>query len=103
MIFKIINAGQGGSFPTSKGFVLVGGGASIELKDETIARELEQNDSIRVEMVEEPEWPIITDPTVSDYSKLKIEQLRSIASRLGVNSYKMRKTDLIKVLSEKLE
>lgn len=96
---RVINFGQTKPFRTKKGPVLLRRRRTVYFYDKEIIHDLIQHSKIgynrlSVEITQ-------AEPKI-DYAKLKIWELRSIASKVGIEGFfTMRKSELIKRLEEK--
>lgn len=94
MLARITNYGYRKIFPTCLGNLFLRPQKPIELKDPQAIKELSNFHDVVVEVLED-------DRDKVDYSKYPIQQLRKIASQVGITgSFKMKKSDLIKKLEE---
>jgi len=92
---QIINYGPTGHFPTCLGNIWLERGLRRELSDPRAIKELAAYPLVDVKIVEGAESNAV------DYAKYPISQLRHIAAELGIKgTFSMKKTDLIKILSE---
>lgn len=98
---RVINFGPTKPFRTRKGPVLLMRRRPLFFYDKEIIEDLQQHSKIGYNRMEVK--IIQAEPTV-DYSKHKIQQLRSVASKVGIKGFfTMRKSELIKLLEEKDE
>lgn len=99
MLAKITNFGRPRPFPTYKGNFFLGRLQPIKTRDRQIVEDLRKQSTrsdvqLKIEILEE-------DKKV-DYSKYRISELRSVASKVGIKgTFTMKKADLIKKLEEK--
>ena len=98
---RIINFGPTKPFRTRKGPILLMRRRPLFFYDKEIIEDLRQQSRIGFNRLDVK--IIQTEPEI-DYSKYKIQQLRSVASKVGIEGFfTMRKSELIKRLEEKDE
>lgn len=96
MLAKITNFGQPTTIPTCVGYYFIGRFEERIVDDPLLFEELEKfsqrSDSfLKIEIIE--------DERKIDYSKFTIQELKSIASRVGIKDFfTLKKSDLIKQL-----
>lgn len=99
MLAKITNFGRPRPFPTYKGNFFLGRLQPIETRDRQIVEDFRKQSKrsdvqLKIEILEKEKRV--------DYSKYRISELRSIASKVGIKgTFTMKKADLIKKLEEK--
>lgn len=98
---RITNFGRTKPFNTRKGPVMLMRRKPIFFYDKEIIEDLKQHSQIGYNRLE---VKIIQEEPRTDYSKYKIQQLKSIASKIGIKGFfTMTKSELIKRLEEKDE
>ena len=96
MLARIINNGHRRVYPTCIGDLRIPKGQYYDLKDRKAIEELQQYPELCVEIVEKD----IVMPAIV-YAMYPINQLRNIASKIGIkNAFFLKKVDLIKILEE---
>lgn len=98
---RITNFGRARPFPTAVGNLFIPNLQPIYLYDKKLVKELQaynERDDIQLKI------EILDDEGAPNYSKMKVQKLRSIAAKLGIKGFfTMKKADLIKKLEEKDE
>jgi len=98
---RITNFGRPRPFPTAVGDLFLPNLQPVYLYDKKLVKELqgynERGDiHLKIEILDADPQP--------DYTKMKVQKLRSIAAKLGIKGFfTMKKADLIKKLEEKDE
>ena len=99
-MFRVTNKGPKKLFRTGLGMMILARNESIELDDIHVADQLAKEKNIKVEAIErsaEVEIPA----GYPNFSKYRIHELRSIASRIGIEGiYKMREAELVERIQE---
>lgn len=96
MLAKAINFGRSQGFPTCLGVIYLPYNVPVDIPDRKAAKELSN-------------WPLVDVTVVEgsleeqriDYSKYRVQELRSIAKQVGIiGAFFMKKVDLIKKLED---
>jgi|GEM_PF-2882153 len=96
MLARILNNGHRRVYPTCIGDLRIQKGQYYELQDRKAIQELQEYPDLCVEIIKND----IEIPAVI-YAKYPINQLRNIASRIGIKqAFFLKKVDLIKTLEE---
>lgn len=106
MAAKVTNFGPPRKIPTYKGFFFVGHMSPVYVEDDRMIGDIQNfgkrdNSYLRIEMVDES-LPSMSPMSKTDYLRFSINELRSIASDLGIrDTFFMRKSELIQKIGGK--
>jgi len=96
MLARILNNGHRKVYPTCIGDLRIPKGQYYELEDKHAIQELQEYPDLCVEIIKGD----VMIPAIV-YAKYPVNQLRNIASKLGIKrSFFLKKVDLIKILEE---
>ena len=101
MLAVVTNFGRPRVFPSCRGNLWLNRLAPLEITDPKLIKQLQDYSKRRDIQLE---VKIVEAEVKPDYTKFKVQQLRSMASAMGISgTFKMKKKDLIEELKKKQE